>query len=130
MAFPRRKQESSQLKYNTDKRKPEIDGHTFDSKLEAHFYIWMRERPEITILEIHPRYVLQEAYQKKNGKKIKPIEYVADFVIDVQGDRYIVDTKGQETADFKLKRKIFEKRYPDEILLVMKTTKQLEEAIF
>lgn len=132
MAFPRRnsKQGSSQLKYKTDKRKPEIDGHVFDSKLEAHFYLWMRERPEIEILEIHPRFTLQEAYQKKDGKKIKQIEYIADFRIDVQGDYYIVDAKGQETADFKLKRKIFEKRYPDYMLLVMKTEKQLEAVLF
>lgn len=90
----------------------------------------MRENPKIKILDIHPRFTLQESYQKKDGKKIKAIEYVSDFRIDVEGDIYIVDAKGNETVDFKLKRKIFEKRYPDEVLLVVKTTEQLAEIIF
>lgn len=89
----------------------------------------MKSCPEISILEFHPRFLLQDKYRTKDGRNIKAIEYVSDFRIDVGGDVYLVDAKGRETTDFKLKRKIFEKRYQDEVLLVLKTTKELKLAV-
>lgn len=119
-----------QLRYNLKKTKTEIDGISFMSKLEARFYEYMKTEPRIRILELQPRYELQPKYVTKDGRKIRGIEYVADFLIDVEGDVYVVDAKGQETPDFKLKRKIFEYRRPDEKLLVVKSLKELRLAIF
>lgn len=111
-------------------KKVEIDGHKFDSKGEAYAYEFLRDNPRVMIVELQPRYLLQEKYRTKDGRNIRAIEYVADFLISVDGDRYIVDFKGMETSDFKIKRKIFEKRYPDEILVVAKSLKELRTAIF
>lgn len=110
-------------------KRVEIDGHKFDSKGEATCYEFLRDHPRITIEELHPRYTLQDKYTTKDGRKIRVIEYIADFLITVEGDVYVIDFKGVETTDFKIKRKIFEKRYPDEILVVARNLKELRLAI-
>jgi len=113
---------ASQFKeYNGMKRKYnnkriEIDGYTFDSKLEADFY--QRLKPlvksgKIKELKIHPRYLLQEGFTK-NGKRYRPIYYVADFEVTYDdGAVVIYDTKGMRTEVYKLKKKLFEHRYPE-----------------
>jgi len=65
-------------------KKVEIDGYKFDSKFEGRIYEILRDNPMVKILDIHPRYLLQEKYQTKDERKIRAIEYVSDFLIDVQ----------------------------------------------
>lgn len=48
--------------------------------------------------------------QKWNGKKHK-IEYVADFMYDEAGKTIVEDVKGMKTEVFKIKHKLFEKKY-------------------
>lgn len=119
--------ESKKSKHNAVK--VVIDWIKFMSKLEASFYEFLRDEPRVRILELQPRFLLQSKYQTKDGRKIRAIEYISDFRVDVEGDLYIIDAKWQETTDFKLKRKIFEKRYPDDVLIVCKTIKELRIAI-
>ena len=108
----------SKRKYNN--RKIEIDGFTFDSKLEADFY--QRLKPlvktgKIKELRIHPRYLLQEGFTK-NGKHYQPIYYIADFeVLYDDGVTVIYDTKGMRTEVYKIKRKLFEYRYRDKTIV-------------
>jgi len=153
--FPKRKKKVAEFDLNGNlieekskygAKKVELDGYKFDSKGEATCYEFLRDHPRVTIIEIHPTYLLQEWYttkerfthKKKKWKveyvsikeNIRKIEYEADFLVTVEGDVYIIDFKGVETTDFKLKRKIFEKRYPDEILVVAKNMKELRLAIF
>lgn len=111
-------------------KKVEIDWYKFDSKFESRFYEILRDDPRVKILKIHPRYLLQEKYQTKDWRKIRAIEYVSDFLIDVEWDIYVLDAKGRETTDFKIKRKIFEYRYPDSKLIVAHSQKELRELIF
>ena len=111
-------------------KKVQIDWHKFDSKFESKIYEILRDDPRVTILDIHPRYLLQEKYQTKDKRKIRAIEYVSDFLIDVEWDIYVLDAKGRETTDFKIKRKIFEYRYQDLKLLVAHSQKELRELIF
>ncbi len=105
-------------KYNN--HKIEIDGFTFDSKLEADFY--QRLKPlvktgKIKELKIHPRYLLQEGFSK-NGKHFNPIYYVADFEVTYDdGVTVIYDTKGIRTEVYKIKRKLFEYRYRDKTIV-------------
>ena len=105
-------------KYNN--RKIEIDGYTFDSKLEADFYL--RLKPLVKIgkikeLKIHPRYLLQEGFSK-NGKHFNPIYYVADFEVTYDdGVAVIYDTKGMRTEVYKIKRKLFEYKYQDKTIV-------------
>lgn len=100
-------------KYNA--KKTVVDGIRFDSKAEARRYqeLKLLERAgEIKGLVLQPKYLLQEAFQK-NGKRYRAIYYIADFeYLDVSGI-IIEDVKGKKTAVYKLKKKMFERRYPD-----------------
>ena len=110
---------SSATKYKS--KKVEIDGHVFDSKIEARYYEqlkWLQEHNQILFFRIQPRYLLQEAFQK-NGKTYRKIEYIADFEVHhLDGSIEVIDVKGMETEAFKIKRKLFEKKYPHRLSLV------------
>jgi len=112
--------EYNRMKRKYNNRKIEIDGFTFDSKLEADFY--QRLKPlvksgKIKELKIHPRYLLQEGFSK-NGKHYQPIYYIADFeVLYDDGAVVIYDTKGMRTEVYKIKRKLFEYRYRDKTIV-------------
>ena len=108
----------SKRKYNN--KRIEIDGYTFDSKLEADFYLRLKplvKAGKIKELKIHPRYLLQEGFSK-NGKHFNPIYYVADFEVTYDdGVTVIYDTKGMRTEVYKIKRKLFEYRYRDKTIV-------------
>lgn len=94
-----------------------VNGIKFDSKLEARRYCELKllERAkEIKDLRRQVEFELQPSY-KKNNKIIRSINYVADFVYyDVKRRKTIIeDTKGFKTEIYKLKKKIFEYKYPD-----------------
>lgn len=96
-------------------KKTEIDGIKFDSKKEAKRYIALRElekKGNIEKLTLQPRFLLQEGF-RKNGKAYRKIEYVADFMYEQDGKLIIEDVKGIKTDVYKLKQKLFEKRYQD-----------------
>lgn len=107
------------MKYNA--RRTVIDGIEFDSKLEGEYYLHLKEmKAQGVILDfsLQPKFLLQDSF-KKNGKTFRKIEYVADFLITLlDGEKEVIDVKGFETADFKIKRKIFEKKYPYKLTLV------------
>ena len=102
--------------------KPVINGIRFDSLMEGRYYVYLKElerKDRVRFLELQPEYVLQEAFTK-NGKKYRPILYIADFRYeDEKGNSHIVDIKGKETVEFKLKQKLFEYKYPDLALSVI-----------
>jgi gp72 family protein len=96
-------------------KKTEIDGIKFDSKKEAKRYIALRElekKGNIEKLMLQPRFLLQEGF-RKNGKAYRKIEYVADFMYEQDGKLIIEDVKGIKTDVYKLKQKLFEKKYQD-----------------
>lgn len=129
-------------------KKTEVDGIKFDSKMEADYYIYLKELKasgEILDFKIQPAFELQPKYfvyegkiisceegtedtykeydklRKKHNKEnpdnkiniVQAIKYIADFDITYKdGTRKIVDTKGIKTADFKIKEKMFNFRYP------------------
>lgn len=94
-----------------------IDGIKFDSKLEANRYAELKILEKagiISALQLQPSFELIPAFSK-GGKKYRAAHYVADFMYyDNQEKRVkIEDTKGMETEVYKLKRKLFEFKYPD-----------------
>lgn len=99
----------------------EIDGHTFDSKAEARYYqqLKLRKRAgDILFFELQPRYRLQHPFEK-DGVKHRAIDYVADFEIHHKdGSIEVVDVKGTQTQVFKIKEKMFHKKYPHKLTLV------------
>ena len=103
--------------------KPIIDGIKFDSLMEGQYYVFLKEKElknEIQCLTLQPEYVLQESFTK-NGKKFRPIIYIADFRYQVVNTNQwmIVDIKGKETVEFKIKQKLFEYKFPDLSLSVI-----------
>lgn len=98
-------------------RKTEVDGITFDSKAESIRYSelkLMNKAGYITDLVLQPKFILQEGF-KKNGLTYRPIYYRADFQYFDKSLKQIIieDVKGQETKEFLIKKKLFEKRYAD-----------------
>lgn len=111
----------------------EFDGIRFASQLEARFYLFFREH-EIKILELQPRFLLEDAFecydwQTKKTKKYRKSEYVADFRIETpDGDIFIIEAKGFETEAWKIKKKLFLKKYgSEEKLLVFSSLRQVRE---
>lgn len=116
-------------------KKTEIDGIIFDSMMESRYYELLKaklEAGEIKSFELQPEFLLQEKFIIVNGRTIlgsdpdfnkikrqtkaptvQAIKYISDFKVEYFDGRIeIVDTKGQETADFKIKKKMFMYRYP------------------
>lgn len=105
-----------QNKYNA--KKATVDGHTFDSKREAERYCELKffvRAGEIRNLELQPRFLLQDKFVDKQGNKHRKIEYVADFLyIDKLGRNVVEDVKGVLTDVYKIKKKIFLKKYDNQ----------------
>lgn len=106
-------------KYNA--QKIQLDGYKFDSKLEAEYYLHLKGRwakGEIQEFSLQPKFELVPTFEK-NGKRYRAITYVADFqVVMPNGEIEIVDIKGMETPDFKLKRKLFEYTQEHELKVI------------
>lgn len=108
--------------------KTEVDWVKFASKLEARFYKYLRDS-DIEILELQPPFVLQEKFRYE-GKAIREIKYIPDFKIKYEGDVYYVDSKWMSDAVFKLKHKLWLRKYGYEnILIVAKSIKDLESQL-
>ena len=99
-------------KYNN--KKTIVDGIKFDSEMESHYYIYLKQLKEIgevVDFVLQPTYLLQEGFNL-NGKRIRPITYKADFkVIYKDGHEEVIDVKGKITEEFKIKRKMLLYRY-------------------
>lgn len=94
-------------------KKITIDGILFDSKKEGNYYTklkLMQNAGLIWNLELQKKYILQASFTF-NGKKIREISYYADFVYEDKDGLHVVDTKGYRTDTYKLKKKLFIKKY-------------------
>mgnify|MGYP002348543310 FL=1 len=106
-----------------------IDGINFPSTLEGKFYNFFKENG-IEILELQPVFLLQDKCEVR-GEKLRAITYKADFRIVHEWDEYIVDAKWMKTEVFKLKIKLWKKRYGHENnLIIAKSIKDLKRQIF
>lgn len=104
---------SSFNKYSA--KKTTIGDKVYDSKKEARRATVLKRWQDvglITGLKEQVRFVLQEGYTNNKGKKIRPIEYVADFMYVQDGRQIVEDCKGMRTDVYKLKKKMFEYKYP------------------
>ena len=116
-------------------KKTEIDGIVFDSQTEAEYYQYLKElkkNKQIKDFTMQDKFILQEKFIIVDGKRINgsdkefkkvqkanpgctiaAIKYIADFTVYYNdGSVQVVDVKGQKTADFKLKEKMFNYMYP------------------
>lgn len=114
------------LKYKNTKTI--VDGIQFDSKLEARAYVYLRDNPNYLIYELQPKFELQEKFAYR-GKTIRAINYIADFLIAYRDVFYVVDAKGVETPEFKLKMKMLHYKYPALNFVLLKSIKQFEAEV-
>jgi len=101
-------------------QKVEVDGKKFDSKHESRDYLKLKSMEDsgiISNLQTQVSFELQPKYITKDGRKIRSISYVADFVYERDGQTYVQDSKGFRTKEYALKRKMFEYKYPDIIFV-------------
>ena len=102
-------------------KKVKIDGLTFDSKAEALYYSKlkkMHERGEILFFRTQPRYRLLDGFEK-DGKRHRPIDYIADFEVHhLDGSIEVIDIKGYKTDVFRIKEKMFNKKYPHKLTIL------------
>ena len=99
-----------------------VDDYIFDSIQESRRYKELKlllRAGQIKDLELQPHFLLQEGF-KKNGKTYRKIEYIADFKYIENGKTIVEDVKGLQTDVFKIKHKLFEKKYPDLELRIIK----------
>lgn len=97
--------------------KTTVDGIKFDSKREASRYSQLKllERAgKITDLILQPRFELIPKYEI-NGRKVRKMEYIADFQYVENGKTVIEDSKGFKTKEYLIKKKLFEFKYGIEI---------------
>ena len=98
-------------KYNNVKC--ECNNIKFDSQKERDYYLFLMDllkRGEITDLRLQVRINLQEGFTTPEGKRVRAIDYIADFTyLDRDGKKHIIDVKGgkaTQTAVYKLKKKL------------------------
>lgn len=115
------KKPKGKSKYNN--QKTIVDDIKFDSKKEADYYCQLKllkQAGEIKDIKLQPKFELQPGF-KKNGINHRAITYIADFeVTNKDGTKEIIDIKGVETKVFRIKKKMFEYRYPELELKIIK----------
>ena len=84
-------------------KKTVIDGITFDSKLEAEYYLhlkFMLKCKKILGFEMQKKMLLQDGYARPStGTKVRPIFYVVDFLFyENNGDQTYVAVNGMKTV--------------------------------
>ena len=106
-------------KFNVDKdtEKRTCNGIVFDSVMEMKYYrdvvLPGVESGDIAQYELQKKYILLDGFTR-NGKRVLPITYVADFYIEYSDGRIeVIDIKGCPDNTAKLKRKLFWNRYPE-----------------
>ena len=108
--------ERTKFNVDKDKLKRTCNGIVFDSVLEMKYYrdvvLPKVESGEIKKYELQKKYILQDGFER-NGKKVLPITYVADFYIEYSnGNIEVIDIKGCPDTTAKIKRKLFWNKYP------------------
>lgn len=94
-------------------RKTTVDGITFDSKREAYRYLVLKGMEDDGVIEDlrrQVRYELVPAFDV-GGTHYRPVYYVADFVYVEDGHEVVEDVKGMRTDVYRLKSKLFARRY-------------------
>ncbi|PGB25376.1 hypothetical protein COM06_17680 [Bacillus toyonensis] len=106
-------------------RKTVVLGIEFDSKTEAEYYLVLKSNPEVVEIELQPQYMLLEGFYitTRDGKRKKRRDwkFTADFIVTYKdGTQEVIDVKGFANDRFPYMKKMFEYRYKQELVVVMK----------
>lgn len=97
-------------------QKTVVDGVEYDSKKEskrAQELEYLEKLGKIKNLQKQVRFILQDRYVNNEGRKIRPISYVADFVYEENGQKVVEDVKSPatRTQSYLIKKKMFQFKY-------------------
>ena len=116
---PEKKSRPNKFNISAEDRRT-VDGIVFDSRWEMHVYQWLNiALPSSVRWQMQPEFELQAGFDF-DGKRIRSIRYVADFLINgirnspdepLQDNQIVIDAKGMKTAGFKVKAKLFKARF-------------------
>lgn len=114
-----RKNQQSKYKNKITK----IGDKTFHSAMESRYYRYLNKMIAnglVDSFQCQVPYLVADAFEK-NSHSFKEIRYIADFVVQyADGHEEVVDVKGAITDVFKIKRHLFEQRYPDKTIRLIK----------
>jgi hypothetical protein len=98
-----------------------FDNIVFDSKWELETYKLLKTHlPADVKIHRQVEFLLQPKFKNAEGKAIREINYVSDFLItrqenlianELPADALVIDSKGHLTDIFKLKNKMFMYKY-------------------
>jgi len=92
-------------------KKTHVDGFIFASQMEARYYNDLKLRVKAGEVIMFLR---QVPFHIDGG-----VKYVLDFLeFRSDGTVHFIDTKGHQTKEFKLKKKLVEHQYPIEIEVI------------
>ena len=120
--FTQKSQKKNPQKYRNEKC--EEEGIKFDSRHERDVYLELKMQmraqdpaDRVVSIKLQPKYKIHPAY--RIGKKsVRAIYYIGDFEVKYDDGRVdTIDAKGVETDVFRIKRKMFEKKFNKEIIL-------------
>lgn len=97
-----------------------VNGITYDSKKESKRALelqFLERIGQIQDLKQQVEFVLQEGFTNNQGKKIRSIVYIGDFAYIKDGKKIVEDSKGFRTKEYKIKKKLFEYKYPEYIFI-------------
>lgn len=113
------RQRGKRSKYRN--KQVEVDDIMFDSMAEARYFkeLQIRQKAkDILFFKLQPKYQLVAGFEK-DGTKHRAIHYIADFEIHhLDGSIEVIDVKGYKTDVFRLKEKLFHKKFPHKLTLV------------
>jgi len=107
----------------SDSAKRSADGIVFASRLEMRVYLFLKKTIGLKNFSLQPSYELQPGF-RRNGKAIRAIKYVSDFLVKDGDEELVVDAKGMVTPVFKIKQKMFIHKFDKDIHL-LKTKKDM-----
>lgn len=114
--LPTAKEKSTYSRYGAHKCM--INDIIFDSITEGMYYAYLLKLKRLKLIkdfELQIPFVLLEGFlHEPSRKKIRPIKYIADFLLtNIDDTKTVIDVKGKKTPEFRLKEKMLLSRYPD-----------------
>lgn len=117
------KKRNGKITVASKERRTYTDGTEFASRMEMErwdYLLKLQLAGEIKNLRKQVPFVLQEKFTHPYYGIINSLTYVADFVYEniafrkgLNGAEIVEDSKGFRTPEYKIKRKLFLKKYPD-----------------
>lgn len=121
----RKKQDGEKPVNKRNAKKTIIDGIKFASAAEARQYVALRDDPDVINLRPHPPFVVLDAFVDPDGEtKHREVKYTPDFRyerLSAPGKTFVMEVKGQMLPDAMIRIKLFRKRYPDLVFLLVDT---------